>query len=420
MNESMDRVLVEWLREGPERGPSEALERTLAATRRVGQRPGWTLPERWIPVQLTMAWVPSRRPLLLIAIVALLVAVVVGAALLAGSSPRELPAPFGPAGNGAVVFERDGDLLISDTLDAPARALVTGPATETYPIFSNQGDRVAFIRQNEGGGFTVMSIRPDGSNLLELATLPGGFDGFRWSPAGDAILINFTESGPDGFRLARVNADGSGSRELDLPMAADWASWRPDGRHIAFRGQLGDGTSAAFIADADGTNVRQLPIESSGLVDFEGLAWSPDGNHLSFMSAGRLAGTTLRWQIGIADIGADGTMTDQRYLRLDESSFAEMLPAWSPDSTQISFILETAGRRQIAIAPADGSAPARPVGPQTHGENGMTHMWSPDGRTVTISVLPSVDEPTFWSVDVATGQATELENPSQAWQRLAP
>ena len=66
MNESMDRVVAEWLHEGPENGPREGLERALAATRRVGQRPGWTFPERWLPMQLTMARTPSPRPILAI------------------------------------------------------------------------------------------------------------------------------------------------------------------------------------------------------------------------------------------------------------------------------------------------------------------------------------------------------------------
>ena len=78
MNESMDRVLTEWLHAGPETGPREGLERTLAATRRVGQRPGWTFPERWLPMQLsatrTMAPTPS------------------------GSTPTEEPGPTGVAG----------------------------------------------------------------------------------------------------------------------------------------------------------------------------------------------------------------------------------------------------------------------------------------------------------------------------------
>ena len=59
---------------------------------------------------------------------------------------------------------------------------------------------------------------------------------------------------------------------------------------------LENGRSAAFIADADGTRIRQLPIETTDLVDFEGLRWSPDGTRLSFMSSGRIGGTTMRWQ----------------------------------------------------------------------------------------------------------------------------
>ena len=416
MNESMERVLADWLREGPESGPREALERTLAATRRVRQRPGWTLPERWLPMQLTMLRTPSLRPFLVILALALLVLATVATLLIVGALQPPLPAPFGPARNGAIVFERDGDLLIADALGAPARTLVGGPEAETFPVFANQGDRLAFVRTTSNG-FQLMSVRPDGSGVTELASLPGGFDGFRWSPDGRTILINFTQSGPAGFRLALVNADGSGWHELDIGRAADWASWRPGGRHIAFRGALDDGHSGAFIADADGTNVRQLPMESTDPVDFEGLAWSPDGNHLSFMSAGILGGTSMRWQIGIADIAADGNLADHRYIRLDEAAGAEMLPAWSPDSSQLAFILEKGGERQIAIAPADGSAPARPIGPTTSSSNGLGQAWSPDGRTVTITIFPVTGDQTFWSVDVATGQPTELEFWGQAWQR---
>ena len=99
MNESMDRVLAEWLREGPEQGPREALERTLAATRRTGQRPGWTLPERWFPMLLTMQRSPSLRPMAYLVVVAVILTAFVAAALI-GSPPR-LPDPFGPARNGA-------------------------------------------------------------------------------------------------------------------------------------------------------------------------------------------------------------------------------------------------------------------------------------------------------------------------------
>lgn len=91
MNESMDRVLADWLHEGPESGPREGLERSLAATRRVGQRPGWTLPERWIPMELTMARARVQRPVLVIVVVALLTAALVAAALVIGTQPQQPP-----------------------------------------------------------------------------------------------------------------------------------------------------------------------------------------------------------------------------------------------------------------------------------------------------------------------------------------
>ena len=91
MNESMDRVLVEWLHEGPTSGPREGLERTLAATRRVSQRPGWTIPGSWIPVELTATRTRVQRPILAMVTLALLIVAVVAAALLVGTQRQSPP-----------------------------------------------------------------------------------------------------------------------------------------------------------------------------------------------------------------------------------------------------------------------------------------------------------------------------------------
>ena len=199
MNESMDRVLADWLREGPESGPREGLERALAATRRVGQKPGWAFLERWLPMQLTMARTPSLRPILAVVMLALLIVALVATALFIGSHRRPLPAPFGPARNGAVVYAEAGDLYIADDLSGEARALVAGPEQDSYPVFANQGDRVAFVRETDGG-FQVMTVNPDGSDLTALGELPGGLDRMRWSPNGDALLVGYTETDYTGFR----------------------------------------------------------------------------------------------------------------------------------------------------------------------------------------------------------------------------
>ena len=370
-------------------------------------------------MQLTMARTPSLRPILYLALVGLLVAALVAAAVFVGSQ-RRVPEPFGLARNGAVVFAQDGDVFIADGLDGPTRTLVRGPEADSYPRFSQQGDRLAFVRDDDDG-FELMSVRPDGSDVVALGSFPGELDRVTWAPDGSALLVNFTDSGITGFRVAIVQADGSGSRELSLGMAADWAGLRPDGRHVAFRGQLDDGTSGAFIADADGTNVRQLPIDTTDLVDFEGLGWTPDGTRLSFMSAGVLAGTGMNWQIGIASIDAAGTLTDLEWLKLDPASRGETYPFWSPDGSQFTSIVEKGGRRQLVIASSDGSGPVRPVGPDIDDRGSIWPTWSPDGKTLAVAVVPTSGDESFWSVDVASGEATQLQHSkADTWQRLAP
>ena len=418
MNESMDRVLADWLREGPETGPREGLERALAATRRVGQKPGWALPERWLPMQLTMARTPTLRPILAIVLVALLTLALAATALFIGSQRRALPAPFIPARNGAVVYSESGDLFIANDLTGESRTLLAGPEEDGWPGFSNQGDRIAFIRVGEGD-FQVMSVLPDGSNMEVLAELPGEFNGYSWSPTGDALLVNLSESG---FRYAIVNADGSGSRDLELGTSADYASWRPNGEHIVFRGHDLEAGTSAFIANADGANIHRLDIPATQDVDFENLGWSPNGEHLAWMSAG-VDGVT-GWQINIADIDAAGTLTDLRPLKLDPDSSDERNPGWSPDSSKLSFLQEKDGKRQIGIFNADGTG-YRLVGPETSASQILGASWSPDGKTLLITEVPDFEplreiDRKIWSVDVETGAHTEVPNPVASWQRLAP
>jgi Tol biopolymer transport system component len=371
-------------------------------------------------MQLTMARTPSLRPILAIVIVALLIVALAATALFIGSRPRPLPAPFGPAANGAVLFDEGGDIYIADGLTGERRGLVVGPETDGWPGFSNQGDRVAFVRVGDGD-FQVMSVLPDGSGIEVLAELPGEFNGYGWSPTGEALLVGLTESGISGFRYAIVDAGGSGFRDLDLGVAADYASWRPNGRHIVFRGHdIETGTSSAFIADADGTNIRQLDIEGTQDVDFENLGWSPNGEHLSWMSAG--VDGVSGWQINIADIDAAGNLTDLRPLKLDPDSSDERNPSWSPDSSQLSFLLEKDFTRQIGIFNADGSS-FRVVGPETSASQILGATWSPDGRTMLITEFPDFEPAReklrkVWSVDVATGEYHEVLNPVASWQRL--
>lgn len=265
-----------------------------------------------------------------------------------------------------------------------------------------------------------MTVSLDGSDVRELA-MPGTVVRLDWSPDGSALLAS-TFSSEDHQALTVVQSDGSGFQTLDLQdIYAVSGSWRPDGRQIALVGYQA-GALAAFIADADGTNVRPLvgPDDSS---DGPG-DWSPNGKQLSFLSSGG---------ISIADIAEDGAMTDVRQLGLDldartgpgSAQGPATDPKWSPDGSQLAFVLFTIPDRgrgetaaygsgytsRVGIADADGSG-IRLVGPAGRVTD---FSWSPDGRSLIIDV-----EPEAWSVDVATGEQTKVGTPVESWQRLAP
>jgi hypothetical protein len=88
----------------PTRAP-EYFDDILGQVDRTRQRPGWTFPERWLPVAdiaRTRALAPAP-PLRLIAVALVLIALVLAALFVAGSQRKVAP-PFGPARNGEIVY----------------------------------------------------------------------------------------------------------------------------------------------------------------------------------------------------------------------------------------------------------------------------------------------------------------------------
>ena len=73
------------------------IDGVLTTTARRRQRPAWTFPERWLPMEITTSAAPGTRvpwrPLALLAVLALLLVAVATAYV--GSQQRRTPAPFG-------------------------------------------------------------------------------------------------------------------------------------------------------------------------------------------------------------------------------------------------------------------------------------------------------------------------------------
>ena len=109
-----DDIVSDWLHADAEHRVPEHLDAVLRRTGTERQRPAWSSLERWLPVQTTLRFSPAPRIAWLLVVLGLILAL--GAAALWVGSRQRLPAPFGPARNGAMVSSHDGDIYAVDAV----------------------------------------------------------------------------------------------------------------------------------------------------------------------------------------------------------------------------------------------------------------------------------------------------------------
>ena len=149
-------------------GPSpDYRDEVLATATRTRQRPAWAIPGRWLPMaEITsrptfIPRLPLRSIMVALIVIALLVALAVA---FVGSRQTRLPAPFGPARNGQIVYAAGGDIFKADPVTGVTRAIVTGPEMDGNPRFSRDGTRIAFMRRvgTSDDAFNLMIATSDG------------------------------------------------------------------------------------------------------------------------------------------------------------------------------------------------------------------------------------------------------------------
>ncbi len=87
---------------------------------RVRQRPAWTFPERWLPMDLATKALPGapRVPWRIVGVLRAPGSPARGDARVLRGLAAAVPAvPFGPAANGSIAFGQDGDIYTADPSD---------------------------------------------------------------------------------------------------------------------------------------------------------------------------------------------------------------------------------------------------------------------------------------------------------------
>lgn len=246
-----------------------------------------------------------------------LLVVVVAAACSGAEEPR----------NGELVAGFGNVLYVVDPDD---RARQTIPDTEgaLEPIWSQDGDWIAFTRQREVGSDAfdasvsdLYVMRPDGTDqrlVARNARSPA------WSPDGTRIVFVRDTcvhgtcpliDNPNDLFIVEVETETS--RRLTSNGYYDGGpSWSPDGDRIVFESEDG-----LFLMRPDGTDVRRL-TRGAGALHW-GPSWSPDGKLIAYADP-----------FDVYVVGVDGDRTE----RLTENEGPDFLPAWSPDGTKIAYL----------------------------------------------------------------------------------
>lgn len=146
-----------------------------------------------------------------------------------------------------------------------------------------------------------------------------------------------------------------------------------------------------YLIDAEGgdpTNVTESPNATEGP-----LAWSPDGERITFTRAEDRG----KQESDIWVMNADGS--DQRNLTSSPET-GEASPVWSPDGQRIAFTRSEDKDSDIWVMNADGSAQRNLTdSPETHE---IAPAWSPDGERIAFTHVPRLktDDPTLENGDI--------------------
>jgi Tol biopolymer transport system component len=428
--------ILEDLGAGPAPDYTDVLLARSAAT---SQRPGWAIPERWFPMYAVSERVTAapRLPLRAIAVFALLILALMTAVLVAGNRQPQL-APYGPAGNGMIAYDVEGDIFVGHVANGAAetRRITSGPEVDSYPGYSHDGTKIMFVRSKESIGLAdhLMVVNADGSDLRQVTTDPiWQLTGGDWSGDGRSFVIT---SAVNGRQMMTIFDVESGAQRTLLTRAVDGlpasmpvhdVSFRPpDGAELLF---VGDGAFGAlegrgiYVMGTDGSNLRRVVGPAEDLVEPH---WSPDGSQIAYHTC---VAATRRCFIHIVDAYGSG---DEAFENppgvIYQVSHGGWGSIWSPDGKSV-----LVGRGywdgpavvppetepdtfRLAILSVDGAVPDQELAPSGY-SFGSGWGWSPDGTKVVWSRDPG--DGGLRMLDVATGDETHQWGWYHAsWQRV--
>lgn len=371
---------------------------------------------------------------------------------------QEADPGFAPDGQ-QLAFVWDGgagenrDIYVKPLNAETARRLTTDPALDYSPVWSPDGQTIAFLRQQVGREEVWLIPAQGGAarKLAELATHTAArtymWNGLDWSPDGQWLAV--VDSPPGATEsLFLLGVETGEKRRLTFPSKAANGDIRPafspDGRWLAFARGTSSRVDNLFIVPVSGGEARQLSNNQGLMFD---LAWLPGGETLAFTAIAE--GKARLFLVAAAEgkpepvAGIEGKPNDlavartapllvysqrdqdsnlyrlnlkepprgvpagQAAVKLLSSSYRDDGPQYSPDGRRLAFQSVRTGNWELWVADSDGQRLTQLTsfnGPETGGVS-----WSPDSRWLAFDSRPDGHADIF---------IINMESPGQSPRRL--
>lgn len=256
-----------------------------------------------------------------------------------------------------IAFVSGGDIWTVPSAGGTARLLVSFGGTQSRPLYSPDGKKLAFTSSRTGNG-DVYVVTLDGGDLKRL-TFDDGLD----------------------------QVEG----------------WSGDGKFVYFSSNAKNIASSSDIYRVAVDGGTPMPVINERYVHQYESAVSPDGSRIAYVAGG--FADQQWWRRGRSHMDesriAIKSATGENYESVTPGGAKEMWPMWSPDGHTLYYVSDRTGNENLwTVAP--GGKPRQLTSFAT--DRVLWPTISRDGRTIAFE-----REFGIWNYDIASGKSKHLE-----------
>jgi Tol biopolymer transport system component len=324
----------------------------------------------------------------------------------------------------AFLWDRDEgkgfDVYVKLIGEATPLRLTNAPTAIAGLAWSPDGHRLAVLRPEQGGVFSISALGGPERRLVALRFPASAHSGLDWSPDGKWLAVTDKDRGKERMGIFVISPDTGERRRLTNPVSpfTDYLPvFSPDGSHVAFVRERGGLSGEVFGVPVRGGEPKKL-VSLDGAIG--GLDWNSDGKQIVVAALTQEDARVSLWRVDLATgkrervnqfgSGDSGSPTVARrggvlaYVhgvdnsniwqlrlggptqpigparRLISSTRSESGAQYSPDGKRIAFVSDRTGSAQIWTCSADASNPAQLTFLKANDVG--TPRWSPDGSRI--------------------------------------